>query len=57
MPDDDEWLIDKILGHRFNGRGDIEFNVLWTAGDNTWEPYSHVSELEALQHYYDIMGV
>jgi hypothetical protein len=26
MPDDDEWLIEKIMGHRFVGKS-IEFNV------------------------------
>jgi hypothetical protein len=26
MPDDDEWRVDEIVGHRFNGRS-IEFNV------------------------------
>lgn len=57
MPDDDEWLVDEIISHRFNNDNEVEFNVLWTAGDNTWEPYSNVKDLEALQHYFDIMGV
>jgi hypothetical protein len=56
MPDDDEWMVDEIVGHRFNGRS-IEFNVRWTAGDHTWEPYAHVKDLEALDHYYALMGV
>jgi hypothetical protein len=56
MPDDDEWLVDEIVGHRFNGRS-IEFNVQWTAGDHTWEPYGHVKDLEALDHYYAHQGV
>jgi hypothetical protein len=56
MPDNDEWLVDKIVGHRFNGRS-IKFNVRWTAGDHTWEPYGHVKDLEALDHYYALMGV
>jgi hypothetical protein len=56
MPDDDEWLIDEIMGHRFVGKS-IEFNVQWTAGDHTWEPYAHVRDLEALDHYYALMGV
>jgi hypothetical protein len=56
MPDDDKWLIDKIMGHCFMGKS-IKFNVRWTAGDHTWEPYVHVKDLEALDHYYALMGV
>ena len=56
MPDDDEWLVDEIIGHRFTGKS-IEFNVRWTAGDHTWEPYNTVKDLEALDHYFALMGV
>ena len=56
MPDDDEWLVDEIIGHRFVNKS-IEFNVRWTAGDHTWEPYTHVKDLEALDNYYALMGV
>jgi transposase InsO family protein len=56
MPDDDEWLVDEIIGHQFTD-GAIEFNVRWTAGDHTWEPYSAVKRLEALDHYFALMGV
>ena len=56
MPDDDEWLVDEIIGHRFVGKS-IEFDVRWTAGDHTWEPFTNVKELEALDHYFALMGV
>jgi hypothetical protein len=56
MPDDDEWLVDEIIGHRFVDKS-IEFNVRWTAGDHTWEPYLIVRDLEALDHYFSLMGV
>jgi len=56
MPDDDEWVVDKIMGHHFIGKS-IEFNVRWTAGDHIWEPYVYVKDLEALDHYYALMGV
>ena len=56
MPDDEEWMVDEIVGRRFNGRS-IKFNVQWTTGDHTWEPYAHVKDLEALDHYYALMGV
>ena len=49
-------VVNEIMGHRFVGRS-IEFNVRWTAGDHTWEPYMHVKDLEALDHYYALMGV
>ena len=56
MPDNDEWLVDEIVSHRFVGKS-IEFNVRWTAGDHTWEPFTSVKELEALDHYFALMGV
>jgi hypothetical protein len=56
MPDDDEWFVDEILNHRWINKS-IEFHVRWTAGDATWEPYSHVKDLKALDQYYALMGV
>jgi len=56
MPDNDEWLVNEIMGHCFLGKS-IEFNIRWTAGNHTWEPYAHVRDLEALDHYYALMGV
>src|ERR1700683_5519111 len=56
MPDDDKWLVDEIVSHRFV-RKSIKFNVRWTAGDHTWEPFTSVKELEALDHYFALMGV
>lgn len=56
VPDDQEWLVDEIVGHTWIGRA-IEFQVKWNLGDTTWEPYSHCKDLEALDHYLDAMGV
>src|SRR6266852_707899 len=56
MPTDDEWFVDEITGHRWIDNN-VELNVRWTAGDETWEPYSHVKDLEALDHYYTLMGI
>lgn len=56
MPDDDEWLVDEVFGHRVGAHG-VEFAVRWTAGDTTWEPYSNVDELEALDQYFALQGV
>ena len=56
MPDDKGWLVDEIIGHRFTDQS-IKFNIQWTAGDHTWEPYGTVKDLKALDHYYALMGV
>ena len=37
VPEDHEWFVDELLGHRWNG-GDLEFEVHWSLGDTTWEP-------------------
>ena len=56
MPDNEEWLVDEIVGHKFTGKS-IEFNIRWTAGDHTWELYQTVMDLEALDQYYALMGM
>ena len=56
MPDDKGWLVNKIIGHRFNNKS-IEFHIRWTASDHTWEPFTHMKDLEALDTYYMLMGV
>ena len=54
--DQQEWLVDEILSHRWDGRR-IEFLVRWTLGDCTWEPYEHCKELSALDEYLTLHGV
>ena len=56
LDDQQEWLVDEIMGHRWNGR-QIEFLVRWTLGDSTWEPYDHCKELAALDEYLTLHGV
>ena len=35
----DEWVVDKIVGHRLNAAGDLEFQVRWLGSEEmTWEP-------------------
>ncbi|KAI0358445.1 hypothetical protein OH77DRAFT_1385998, partial [Trametes cingulata] len=55
-PDDQEWLVEEITGHRWAGRS-IEFLVHWSLGDHTWEPLAHCNELKALDDYLALMGV
>ena len=48
--EDKEWYVDAIIGHAWQGRR-IQFNVQWSLGDTTWEPYEHCKELAALDEY------
>ncbi len=34
-PDDAEWFVDDILGHRWTTRGKLELHVQWSLGDTT----------------------
>jgi hypothetical protein len=53
---EDEWLINAIIGHCWASK-EVEFKVRWNLGDMTWEPYSHVKDLEALDDYVALQGV
>ncbi|KAL1937390.1 hypothetical protein VTO73DRAFT_13796 [Trametes versicolor] len=55
-PDEQEWLVEEITGHRWTARS-IEFLVHWSAGEFTWEPLAHCDELRALDDYLALMGV
>jgi hypothetical protein len=54
--EDNEWLVDEILTHQWNGN-QIEFLVQWNLGDTTWEPYNACKELEALDKYLELQGL
>ncbi|KIK21925.1 hypothetical protein PISMIDRAFT_103144, partial [Pisolithus microcarpus 441] len=54
IPNDTEWLVDKINTHQWVGH-QLEF--LWSLGNSTWEPYLHCKELEALDWYLKLHGV
>jgi hypothetical protein len=51
--DEQEWLIDKIIAHRWVSNKELEFQVAWTLGDITWEPYTMCKDLEALDAYLE----
>jgi len=55
-PEDEEWFVDAIIGHTWKGRK-IEFNIQWSLGDTTWEPYEHCKDLAALDDYLRLYGV
>lgn len=54
--DEAEWLVDEIIGHRWNNNS-IEFHVQWNLGDTTWESHDTCKELEALDNYLALRGV
>jgi hypothetical protein len=55
--DEQEWLIDEIIAHRWVSNKELEFQVLWTLGDVTWEPYTMCKDLEALDVYLELRRV
>ena len=56
MPEDEEWYIDAIIGHTWQGNK-IRFHVQWSLGDMTWEPYDHCKELLVLDEYLALHNV
>ena len=56
VPEDEEWYVDAIVGHTWQGRR-IKFNVQWSLGDTTWEPYEHCKDLVALDDYLALHDV
>jgi hypothetical protein len=54
--EDNEWLVDEILAHRWEGN-QVSFLLQWNLGDTTWEPYSECKELAALDRYLELLGI
>jgi len=53
---DEEWEVQKIANHSGVGE-DALFELEWTNGEVTWEPYNRVKDLEAFLEYLEAMGV
>lgn len=53
--DDQEWLVDSISAHGWNGKT-LLFHVHWNLGDDSWEPVANVDELAALDEYLEALG-
>ncbi|KAI0324780.1 hypothetical protein GY45DRAFT_1229859, partial [Cubamyces sp. BRFM 1775] len=51
-----EHLVDDIRAHQWKGNA-VLFLVQWADGDTTWEDWSNVRDLEALDRYFEILGV
>jgi hypothetical protein len=46
-----ETRIVTINGHQWEARRNLQFQVVWTDGDITWEPFSNVNDCAALDDY------
>jgi hypothetical protein len=55
--DEQEWLVNEIIAHRWVSNKELEFQVLWMLGDITWEPYTTCKDLKALDVYLELRGV
>ena len=55
-PNDTEWLVEGIDGHRGRGKT-LRFHVVWNLGDETWEPLANVKDCIELDNYLDTQGV
>ncbi|KAJ7927408.1 hypothetical protein B0H13DRAFT_1971212 [Mycena leptocephala] len=49
--DQEETEIRSFNGHRWEKRRNLEFQVVWTDGDVTWEPLSNVNDCLAMEQY------
>ncbi len=55
-PDEQEWFVDEILGHRWAGKKQVEYQVRWSLGDTTWESHANCNKLAALDRYLELQG-
>ncbi|KAJ7765456.1 hypothetical protein DFH07DRAFT_770164 [Mycena maculata] len=47
----EETEIGRFNGHRWEARRNLQFQVVWTDGDVTWEPLSSVNDCAAMEDY------
>ena len=52
-----EWFVDEIIGHRWKGPKQVEYQVRWSLGDTTWESHVNCNKLAALDQYLELQGV
>jgi len=45
---EEEWEVEEICGDRRLDDGGLELLVKWKGGEEIWEPYENVAEMEAL---------
>ncbi|KAJ7788153.1 hypothetical protein B0H14DRAFT_2628540 [Mycena olivaceomarginata] len=49
--DEGETEIDSFNGHRWEARRNLQFQVIWTDGDITWESLANVNDCVAMEDY------
>ncbi|KNZ77792.1 hypothetical protein J132_03851 [Termitomyces sp. J132] len=55
-PDDQEWFVDDLVGHCWEGKN-LKFKVYWNLGDTTWESLVTCKDLAALDRYLELWGI
>jgi hypothetical protein len=55
-PDDQEWLVDEILTHKWD-KNTLLFKMHWNLSDTTWEPLENCKDLQALDDYLKLIRV
>ena len=53
---EEEFLVEEIYGDRGLDDGGLELFVKWKGGEEIWEPYENVAEMEALDEYKRLYG-
>ena len=56
-PEEQEWFVDEIVGHRWATPKRVEYQVRWSLGDTTWEAHASCNNLAALDRYLELHGV
>ena len=56
-PEGQEWFVDEIIGHRWKGPKQVQYQVQWSLGDTTWESHVNCNKLAALDRYLELQGV
>ncbi|KAL5476918.1 hypothetical protein ACEPAI_3104 [Sanghuangporus weigelae] len=51
-----EWIVESIDAHYGKGPNAL-FKIVWKAGDHTWLPYEKIKHLEALNTYFEVLGI
>ncbi|KAF7348752.1 Retrovirus-related Pol polyprotein from transposon 17.6 [Mycena venus] len=51
-----EWAVDRVLSHH-GRRSKALFEILWKSGDKNWMPYPQAKRLEALNEYFEAIGI
>ncbi|KAL2188037.1 hypothetical protein L209DRAFT_777978 [Thermothelomyces heterothallicus CBS 203.75] len=54
--EEEEWEVEEICSDRELDDSRLELLVKWKGGEETWEPYENVAEIEALDRYERLHG-